>query len=107
MIAFPKLKSLELWQLPELKSICNSKKVLVSNFLHEISITYCSKLKQISFFGEETRPPLCLKIYADAEWWESLEWSHSKVKVVFQPFCKFWNKTQGKYNIHDVNYAFP
>lgn len=112
MIAFPKLKSLELWLLPELKSICNSKKVLVSNSLHEISIAYRSKLKQICLFGEEPRPPLCLKIYADEEWWESLEWNHSKVKDVLQPFCKFWSKTQDKYyniddNTHDVNYAFP
>ena len=46
-ITLPKLRVLHLWDLPELKTICSSNKVIISDSLDEIQILNCPKLKRL------------------------------------------------------------
>uniref|UniRef100_A0A2N9I980 Uncharacterized protein n=1 Tax=Fagus sylvatica TaxID=28930 RepID=A0A2N9I980_FAGSY len=78
-ITLPRLKTLWLQFLPELKSICSSSKVINCDSLEKILIDGCPKLKRLPFSlpllnGQLSPPPSLKEIYADEEWWESLEW---------------------------------
>ncbi|PON44592.1 NB-ARC domain containing protein [Parasponia andersonii] len=89
-LSLPKLKSLWLSFLPELESFCSSKKTLVADFLQEITIDNCSKLKKFSLLDNEPcHLPSLQKIMVREEWWESLEWEHPNAKNVLQPLCLF------------------
>ncbi|TYI32234.1 hypothetical protein ES332_A04G045300v1 [Gossypium tomentosum] len=97
----PKLRKLELWQLPNLKSICSKSGVMVCDSLQFIRFIKRDELKRIPPFvplvGNEqpfAYAPPSLTIRSDAEWWESLEWDdHPNFKNVLQPH---W-KTNGRY----------
>ncbi|KAK8300442.1 hypothetical protein V6Z12_D05G389500 [Gossypium hirsutum] len=92
----PKLRELELWALPNLKSICSKSGVMVCDSLQLIHITRCDKLKRIPPFvplvgnGQPfAYAPPSLTIFSCTEWWESLEWDdHPNFKNIlrFNPF---------------------
>ncbi|TYJ39065.1 hypothetical protein E1A91_A04G040100v1, partial [Gossypium mustelinum] len=92
----PKLRKLELWQLPNLKSICSKSGVMVCDSLQFIRFIKCDELKRIPPFvplvGNEqpfAYAPPSLTIRSDTEWWESLEWDdHPNFKNVLQPHWK-------------------
>ncbi|KAH1063525.1 hypothetical protein J1N35_028512 [Gossypium stocksii] len=92
----PKLRVLELFGLPNLKSICSKSGVLVCDSLQLIQVVLdCDKLKRIPPFvplvgnGQPFAYALpSLTIRSDTEWWESLEWDdHPNFKNVlhFKP----------------------
>ncbi|GLT27795.1 hypothetical protein SLA2020_027680 [Shorea laevis] len=92
---FPKLKKLVLQSLPQLKSICSAKGVMVCDSIEEIEIWSCRELKRIPVQlplldnGQPSPPPRLREIYMDGdaeEWWESVEWDH---KNLLQPFLKY------------------
>ncbi|GLU15736.1 hypothetical protein SLE2022_322050 [Rubroshorea leprosula] len=97
----PKLRRLSLRNLPQLKSICSAKGVMVCDSIEEIQIWRCLKLKRIPVQlplldnGQPSPPPHLKEIKIDEEskeWWESVEWDH---KNLLQPFLKYsiygWN----------------
>ncbi|KAB1670080.1 hypothetical protein ES319_1Z201200v1 [Gossypium barbadense] len=92
----PKLRKLELWGLPNLKSICSKSGVMVCDSLELIDVTSCDKLKRIHPFvplvgnGQPfAYAPPSLTIRSWKEWWESLEWDdHPNFKNVLQPVWK-------------------
>ncbi|GLU15329.1 hypothetical protein SLE2022_318280 [Rubroshorea leprosula] len=96
---FPKLRELCLWRLPQLKSICSAKRVMVCDSIEEISITKCPELKRIPIQlplldnGQPSPPPCLKQIYiykGSKEWWESVVgWDHPSVKSMLQPFLNF------------------
>ncbi|PON59263.1 NB-ARC domain, LRR domain containing protein [Parasponia andersonii] len=89
ILTFPKLTSLTLMQLPELKSFCYNKKAIASDPLHTIVIYSCPKLKRIPLLKEDLCPPPSLqRIHAEKSWWDSLEWDHPDTKTALQPFCE-------------------
>lgn len=82
--AFPKLKTITLADLPELKSFCSSRK-MVSDSLEDVYVTKCPKLKRFPL-----HPPASLrKIKADEEWWKSVEFDNPNTKDILRPFCYF------------------
>ncbi|GKV44717.1 hypothetical protein SLEP1_g51876 [Rubroshorea leprosula] len=94
---FPKLRRLQLWRLPQLKSICSAKGVMVCDSIEYISIGECPKLKRIPVQlpmldnGQPSAPPHLKGIGIDRlskEWWESLEWDHPNTKNILRPFLK-------------------
>ncbi|XP_052486166.1 disease resistance protein At4g27190 [Gossypium raimondii] len=93
----PKLIKLELWRLPNLKSICSKSRVMVCDSLQLIRVLgYCTKLKRIPPFvplvgnGQPfAYAPPSLTIRSSTEWWESLECDdHPNFKNVLQPLWK-------------------
>nr|KJB62693.1 hypothetical protein B456_009G430600 [Gossypium raimondii] len=88
----PKLRKLELWVLPNLKSICSKSGVMVCDSLQLISVMFLgNKLKRIPPFvplvgnGQPfAYAPPSLTIRSSTEWWESLEWDdHPNFKNLF------------------------
>ncbi|GLU05991.1 hypothetical protein SLE2022_230610 [Rubroshorea leprosula] len=95
---FPKLRELHLLFLPQLKSICSAKGVMVCNSIEKIAMVDCPKLKRIPVQlpqldnGQPSPPPHLRKISIDEsskEWWESVEWDHPNAKNLLQPFLKY------------------
>ncbi|GKV31694.1 hypothetical protein SLEP1_g40365 [Rubroshorea leprosula] len=95
---FPKLRELCLFSLPQLKSICSAKGVMVCNSIEKIEMVGCPKLKRIPVQlpqldnGQPSPPPHLREIWIGAsskEWWESLEWDHPNAKNLLQPFLKY------------------
>ncbi|GKV50802.1 hypothetical protein SLEP1_g57495 [Rubroshorea leprosula] len=96
---FPKLRELRLLFLPQLKSICSAKGVMVCNSIETIQIGFCPKLKRIPVQlpqldnGQPSPPPHLreIKIFESSkEWWESVEWDHPNAKNLLQPFLKYF-----------------
>ena len=86
------LRTLELQDLPELKTICSSRKLIVCDSLERVEIIECQKLKRLPLSlpllnGQLSPPPSLKDIEADKEWWESLDCQDTK--NVLQPF--FWD----------------
>jgi hypothetical protein len=94
-VILPKLRALELYQLPELKSISSSK--LICNSLEDITLMHCEKLKRMPIClpllenGQPSPPPSLRRMYIyPEEWWETVvEWEHPNAKDVLRPFVKF------------------
>ncbi|GLU15718.1 hypothetical protein SLE2022_321870 [Rubroshorea leprosula] len=90
--SFPKLRRLILRYLPQLKSICSAKGVMVCDSIQEITIWRCRELKRIPVQlplldnGQPSSPPHLREIKIEKEWWESVEWDH---KNLLQPFLKY------------------
>ncbi|GKV45553.1 hypothetical protein SLEP1_g52622 [Rubroshorea leprosula] len=90
----PKLRKLNLQNLPELKRICSTKGVMVCDSLQHLQIEKCPKLRRIPLVGNvRPSPPAALKQIQiePKELWESLEWDDPNAKNVLQPFmgCPF------------------
>ncbi|KAM3696681.1 hypothetical protein ACB098_06G057300 [Castanea mollissima] len=83
-ITLPKLRVLNLENLPELKTICSSSKVIVCDSLERVEIFECKKLKRLPL--PPSAPPSLQHIQGTKEWWESVAWDCPDTKTVFQPF---------------------
>ncbi|XP_034903963.2 disease resistance protein RPS5-like [Populus alba] len=93
-VILPKLITLELVCLPELKSIYSAK--LICNSLEKINVYRCQKLKRMPIClpllenGQPSPPPSLKEILAcPRQWWETVvEWEHPNAKDVLRPFVK-------------------
>ncbi|MBA0580010.1 hypothetical protein Gorai_022249 [Gossypium raimondii] len=93
--SLPKLRKLELKNLPELKSICSSNRTMVCNSLRNIEVSKCTNLKRMPLhipFFQETDPSVPSAHYLEAicihpkKWWESVEWDYPNAKEVLLPW---------------------
>ncbi|TYH74591.1 hypothetical protein ES332_D05G410200v1 [Gossypium tomentosum] len=99
----PKLRVLELSELPNLKSICSKSGVMVRDSLQFMKVDGdCDKLRRIPPFvplvgnGQPfAYAPPSLTIFSSTKWWESLEWDdHPNYKNVlrFNPTLRIRDK---------------
>ncbi|KAL0001104.1 hypothetical protein SO802_014885 [Lithocarpus litseifolius] len=97
-ITLPKLRVIQLWHLPGLKTVCSGSKVIVCDSLKWIKISSCPKLKRLPLSlpllsnGQLSPPPSLKEISAREEWWESLKWDSPDTKNVLQPFFRKFPK---------------
>ncbi|KAH7835084.1 hypothetical protein Vadar_022760 [Vaccinium darrowii] len=93
-ITFPRLKKLNLFSLPTLKSIYTGTMVCETEFT--ILVDACPMLRRLPLSlhmdNEQASAPPSHRILGDDEWWESLEWDDPRTKTTLQPF--FWNELQ-------------
>ncbi|PIN25342.1 Apoptotic ATPase [Handroanthus impetiginosus] len=90
VVSLPKLRSLTLWDLPRLKSICNT--TLFCSSIEVIHLQRCRELKKLPLHLDPTSPspPQTLKeIRVSKEWWKSLEWEHPTHSHLLQPLVTF------------------
>ncbi|PIA34098.1 hypothetical protein AQUCO_03900183v1 [Aquilegia coerulea] len=84
---FSNLKRLELFNLPNLQSICSHTNALSFPSLETIDVTYCPKLTRLPLDSNSAKNTL-KKIEGEAEWWNGLEWENETTKTHFATF--FW-----------------
>ncbi|CAA2977928.1 probable disease resistance At5g63020 [Olea europaea subsp. europaea] len=95
VITLPRLKFLELYNLPELKSIY--KGTIICESIKVIFIRGIKKVKKVPLFlpplnGQPSPPPSLIKIRLwenDKGWWESLEWDQPNAYTVLHPFVDY------------------
>ncbi|PIN22142.1 hypothetical protein CDL12_05149 [Handroanthus impetiginosus] len=93
VVSLPKLRLLKLWDLPRLKSICNT--MLFCSSIVLIHLQECRELKKLPLHFDLTSPspPQTLESILiwkeDKEWWESLEWEHPTHSHLLQPLVTF------------------
>ncbi|KAK6946775.1 Leucine-rich repeat [Dillenia turbinata] len=82
----PRLKHLELTNLPELKSI--SPGLIRCDSLEAIAIILCPKLERLPLHCPWSSPPPCLKqiIIDSMDRWDALQWDDLTLKSILQPF---------------------
>ncbi|KAK9266360.1 hypothetical protein L1049_012631 [Liquidambar formosana] len=88
IIQLPRLRQLELDDLPNLKSIY--KGVMVCDSLRTIKVFDCPNLKRLPLSkGNEQPAPAALKqIRGNLEWWRSLRWDHPDDVTFFHQFLE-------------------
>ncbi|XP_030931575.1 probable disease resistance protein At4g27220 isoform X2 [Quercus lobata] len=89
---FPRLRKLELYDMPRLETICSSSNAIVCDSLQNIKIVKCPKLKRLplSLRDEQlSSPPSSLRIITQKEWWGLLEWDNHATKNALEPLCQF------------------
>ncbi|KAG8502355.1 hypothetical protein CXB51_000296 [Gossypium anomalum] len=93
--SLPKLRKLELKNLPELKSICSSNRTMVCNSLRNIEVSKCTNLKRmplhIPLFQDTDQSvpsahPLKVICIHPKKWWEAVEWEYPNAKEVLLPW---------------------
>ena len=78
-ITLPNLRSLKFYELPELKTICSSSKVIVCDSLESIDIFHCPKLKRLPLSlpllsnGQLSPPPSLQNIMIYSREWETIK----------------------------------
>ncbi|XVF70467.1 hypothetical protein PTKIN_Ptkin11bG0163900 [Pterospermum kingtungense] len=88
---FPKLQTLHLIKLLELKSISCSGVMISTESLQYLSIIHCSKLKKIPFSipllenGQPSAPPLQYGYVHPRKWWKLVEFDDPNAKDVLSP----------------------
>ncbi|KAL7153176.1 hypothetical protein ABFS83_04G148300 [Erythranthe nasuta] len=108
-VSLPKLKTLELRNLPRLKSIC--KATMKCGSIERIELWGCPLLKKVPlYFPREvvvdgqmnySRPASLREIKLlqnEREWWESLEWDNASHKNLLQPLLTFKIYSRFTYN---------
>ncbi|GKV50428.1 hypothetical protein SLEP1_g57131 [Rubroshorea leprosula] len=93
-LLLPKLKRLELGDLPQLKSICRERAAMVCDSLERIIIWNCHSLRRFPLYfpqlenGQPSPPPSLKQIVVwPQHYWKSLEWDHPYAGHVLLQFC--------------------
>ncbi|XP_028777809.1 disease resistance protein RPS2-like [Neltuma alba] len=90
-VILPKLKTLKLHYLENLKSIYNGH--IQCDSLRTIEVGRCKALKKLPLGlfgieeGQQISPSSALEqIRCDEQWWESLQWDQPQAKYLLQPY---------------------
>ncbi|KAM7254491.1 hypothetical protein ACFE04_003871 [Oxalis oulophora] len=78
---FVKLETLELWDLPNLQSIC--KYGLLFPQLKTLSMRGCPKLKKLPINSNTAKDIKFMISRKEKEWWDELEWEDEATKIAF------------------------
>ncbi|GKV25713.1 hypothetical protein SLEP1_g35108 [Rubroshorea leprosula] len=102
-LLLPKLKRLELGDLPQLKSICWERAAMVCDSLEWIIIRNCYSLRRFPLYlpqlenGQPSPPPSLKQIVVwPQEWWKSLKWDHPNAERVLLQFCERYHSFPSK-----------
>ncbi|KAK1257279.1 hypothetical protein QJS04_geneDACA024109 [Acorus gramineus] len=85
-LSFPKLKSIALFHLPKLESICEHPLLFPS--LKKLSVSICPHLKKLPL--EINSAPDLEEIEGEQEWWDGLVWDDELIKQKFVTLHSTW-----------------
>ncbi|PIA30476.1 hypothetical protein AQUCO_05500029v1 [Aquilegia coerulea] len=86
---FSNLKRLELFNLPNLQSICSHTSALPFPSLEIIVVTRCPKLRRLPLDSNRAKNTLKM-IKGEADWWNGLQWDNETTKTQFASLVTFW-----------------
>ncbi|KAF5195518.1 Disease resistance protein summ2 [Thalictrum thalictroides] len=81
---FSNLKKLNLFELPNLRSICSMSSLPFPS-LESIKVSECPKLRRLPLDSNSANNTL-KKIEGQQKWWDSLEWENETIKPHFAKF---------------------
>ncbi|RZR78216.1 hypothetical protein BHM03_00003492 [Ensete ventricosum] len=83
--AFPRLHTLRLWELPELKSVCGG----ILPCIKYVKVKECPKLKALPV-GVNDMTPIAI-IRGERQWWNNLTWEDERIKshLLFRRWGRF------------------
>ncbi|THU63266.1 hypothetical protein C4D60_Mb01t13930 [Musa balbisiana] len=83
--AFPRLHTLRLWELPELKSVCGG----ILPCLKHLKVKECPELKALPV-GVNDMTPIAI-IRGERQWWNNLTWEDERIKshLLFRRWGRF------------------
>ncbi|KAF9600621.1 hypothetical protein IFM89_011204 [Coptis chinensis] len=85
---FSKLRTLQLWKLPCLQSIC--KTPLAFPLLNLIQVNSCPELRRLPLDTNSDKHNSLHSIIGNSDWWNNLEWDSATTKSIFTPFFQLY-----------------
>ena len=77
----PKLRILELWDLPKFKTLCRHEETWPC--LEQVDVWECKGLRRLPLTNQN-------EIKGESEWWDALEWDDDQTKTSLLPFFHPW-----------------
>ena len=85
----PKLRILELWDLPKFKTLCRHEETWPC--LEQVEVWGCKGLRRLPLTNQNAGT--IKKINGEPEWWDALEWDDDQTKTSLLPVFNNWENS--------------
>ncbi|KAL4613914.1 hypothetical protein ACB092_07G016700 [Castanea dentata] len=82
----PKLRILQLWDLPKFKTLCRYEETWPC--LEQVVVRWCKRLRRLPLTNQNAGT--IKEIKGESKWWDALEWDDDQTKSSLLPFFHPW-----------------